>query len=503
MLFVEGNKVSFQYEKQDTKLLKDLSFFINDKSKVGLIGKNGAGKSTLFKLILGQLSEFQGVIKKYGGVKIGYLPQELKLDEDLKCIDFLWQTNLRLYDVKCRIGYVDMTKDENLHLYSEYDELGGHKFESEIEKIIEKFNFASQLLEQEISILSGGEKTKLVLAQILLSGADLVLFDEPTNHLDLLTLRWLEDYLSKADFPFVIISHDRSFLDKCISEVWEIEDRQLKTFSGNYSFYKNEVEKEYESMLLKYKKQKKKVKQLSVAATKRRIDANRMENFKLSRSVKKNGGICKRDDGSGSEMSDPTKKMRSAKAIEKRMEMMLEKEQADKPLLEKRRSINFSSEHNCCSKTVLKVQSLSKCYSHTLFNNLSFDLNTNSKVAIVGSNGSGKTTLLKIVMGLELADVGERSKVSVVKAILSGSNLLILDEPTNHLEIAAREAIEDALMNFDGTILFVSHDRRFVEKIADSIFDLESQEIFEDFDSYLKNVNKTYAALSNGRGSCF
>lgn len=550
MLLLEGNKISFQYDKQTKHLLNDVSFFINSKSKIGLIGKNGVGKSTLFKLILGTLTDYTGVLSKKEKIRIGYLPQDLRMNESFISEDYLWQARPSLLEVKKKIDTMGCDDKSYIHLFSDYEELGGYTFEVKVEKVLGKFKLDKYLLENQIKKLSGGEKTKLALAKIILSKPDLILFDEPTNHLDIQTLKWLEDYLSNSNIPFIIISHDREFLDYCVQEIWEIKASSLRRFSGNYSFYKEKTEEEYEKMMQEYECQQKKVKQLTLASNKRRSDANKMENFKHTRSIKKNGGICKRDDGSGSNKANPTKKMQSAKAVEKRIEIMLEKEKAKKPTVEKRRRIHFTQNENTRSKIVFQTELLSKSYSKILFQNVSLSLNSRQRLGVIGRNGIGKTTLLKILMGLEKQDygnisispsisisyyaqdyenlnfkdsiinevigenkqketfartilgclgikkekvfqkieslsVGERSKVSLVKSILSGANLLILDEPTNHLEIDAKEVIEDALKSFDGTIIFVSHDRKFIEEIGDILFDLEHNQYFDNFLEYM------------------
>lgn len=346
-----------------------------------------------------------------------------------------------------------------------------------------------------------------------------------------------------------MISHDRTFLDNCVNEIWELSDGKVRKFSGNYSHYKEELEIEFQNMMEKYEKQQKKIKQLTVASTQRRSDANKMENFKHSRSIKKNGGICKRDEGSGSGMADPTKKMRSAKAVEKRVELMLEKEKADKPKFEKKREIKLDVDSRLKSSYCFEVKGLEKSYSKKIFSELNLIVPSHSRVAIVGPNGSGKTTFLRSLIGIESVDngqirlpptlkmsyfaqnyenldydlsiieavigtdpsyqtqartilgclglekdkvyqkvgtlsAGERSKVSLTKSILSGANLLVLDEPTNHLEIKAKEAIENALLDFGGSVVFVSHDRRFIENVATHIFDMESKMLFDSFEGY-------------------
>lgn len=549
MLLVEGNKISFKYDEQTELLLREVSFTINNKSKIGLVGDNGCGKSTLFKLILGNSKIYTGVLKKMHDVSIGYLPQEVVVGEEITVEDYLWGARKDLKLIKDKMLSVDMNSESNYYLYSDFSDLGGYGLEVEIQKILSRFGLDEEILGQAVMSLSGGEKTKIALSQLLLSGADLILFDEPTNNLDIESLNWLENYLKGSRTPFVVISHDRTFLDNCVSEIWELSGGKVRKFSGNYSYYKKELEIEFQNMMEKYEKQQKKIKQLTVASAQRRNDANKMENFKHSRSIKKNGGICKRDEGSGSSKADPTKKMRSAKAVEKRVELMLEKEKADKPKVEKKREIKLDVDSSLKSSYCFEVKGLEKSYSKKIFSELNLIVPSHSRVAIAGPNGSGKTTFLRSLIGIESVDSGEirlpptlkmsyfaqnyenldydlsiieavigtdlnyqtqartilgclglkkdkvyqkvgtlssgeRSKVSLTKSILSGANLLVLDEPTNHLEVKAKEAVENALLNFDGSVIFVSHDRRFIENVATHIFDMESKTLFESLEEY-------------------
>ena len=542
MLLLEGNKVSFRHDQQDDYLLEEISFSISKESKIGLIGKNGAGKSTLFYLIMGKINNYKGVIKRKKDIRVGYLPQELHVKRNTKVNDYLWQVHLKLFSIKSKVESFSsgtLVNDKDIgYIFSLYDELGGYQMEVQVEKFIEKFQLRPSILKENLENLSCGEKTKISLIRIFLSNPQLILFDEPTNHLDLTTLKWLESYLINLSIPIIMISHDRTFLDKSVKEIWEIKSKHLRAFSGNFSFYKETLSKERKRDSIQYERQQKKIRQLSIASEKIRVTANRMDNFKHQRSIKKNGGICKRDDGSGGGKANPTKKMNAAKAFEKRIDIMIKKEKCERPVFDKKKRFILSTSKVPKNKRVLRVESLSKSYSYELFSNISISLKQGQRLAIIGKNGIGKSTLLNIIMGIEKADQGlifipsslsvsyyaqrynhlnpqdsildevaggqknfetrirtllgslglqgnkvfqkvqtlsqgERSKVLLAKTVLSEANLLILDEPTNHLEIEAREALEDALKLYKGTLLFVSHDRRFIEKIADSLFDLE------------------------------
>jgi ATP-binding cassette subfamily F protein 3 len=548
MLLVEGNKISFHYESQYEDVLKDVSFIINNHSKIGLIGKNGAGKSTLIKLITGQLSGHKGVLSTSTEINVGLLPQELPYCEKTCAGDILWKSKPTLYKVKKQIESTDFTRSLDALLFNEYEELGGYQFEVELEKVLDKLDLSDKVLSQPIGQLSGGERTKIGLAEVLLRNPDIIILDEPTNHLDLKSTIWLEEYLSQLKIPFIVVGHDRCFFDRCVSEIWEIDNGALRAFPGNYSFYKNKIKEEYEAKLSKYEIQQKKIKQLTLASNKRRVDASRMEGFKLERSVKKNGGLCSRDLGSGysriSKKANPSQIMKRAKTMEKKIEMMIEKEKADKPFLEKKRSLTFTSKQRCGGRNVIEIRSLNKSFEKSLFSDLDLFVERGDKYALIGGNGCGKSTLLKIITGEDTPDKGvvkvspsttvayysqtrddlnyeesiieavtngsrerescarnilgslgltkdkvfqiigtlssgERSKVSLAKAILSDANLLILDEPTGHLEIKSKEAIEEALEHFSGTILFVSHDRHLIKRVATKIFDLEHVQMID------------------------
>ena len=537
MSYIKAEKLYFKYEDQVDNQLENISFIIDRMTKTGIVGKNGCGKSTLFKIILNELLPLKGDIYIKKDLRIGYLPQELRFREDVSGIDYLWQSDPHLHSIKIKMDNMDYSDPEDLILLSEFEEHGGYSFESLVEKHITIFGLEYDKLLLPISALSGGEKTKLALCKIILQAPELILLDEPTNHLDINMLKWLEDYLSNISVPFLIISHDRKFLDNCINTVWEIENKNLREYSGNYSFYRQEKVGELERKKEEYENVQKKINQLGQAMSERKSKANAMENFKFKRSFKKNGGICKRDAGSGG-LCRPKNMMKSAMAAKTKIKKLIEKEESKRPFVDKERKIILNSQA-LATQIVLSVKNLGKKFdSGYIFQGIDLFVPNGSRLFITGRNGCGKSTFLKILTGktnsfngsfywtdqanigyysqeyenldfnntileevignkyedqsrartilgcfnickdkvyqkIDTLSIGERSKVALAKIIFATSNVLVLDEPTNHLEIAAREAFENALADYTGTIICVSHDRYFRQKIATEIFEMD------------------------------
>ncbi len=538
MSLIKADKISFKYDSQIGDILHSVSFRITNKDKTGLIGRNGSGKSTLFKLILGIINPYEGNIFKKEGILIGWLPQELAVNIDNSSIsDFLWQSEGTLYEIYKKIYSKLKDRAQDLELKGEFCARGGYSFQARLEKTAGFFGFDESRLDYPLSSLSAGEKTKLAICRIMLMNPDIILLDEPTNHIDLSAMQWLEDYLAGLAIPCVIISHDREFLDNCTEKTWELSEKGIREFSGNYSFYKTETANLHQRNLLDYKKQQKKIKQLRRVVQERKSMAGSMESFKPRRSVKKNGGICKRDAGSQKRVRKHV--MRSAMAVETRIKRMIEKEEKARPFSEKKRSVSFIP-GSLENRWVIRINNLAKEYdSEYVFRGFGLSVERNSRIAVLGKNGSGKSTLLRILAGLDsnyegeitraprlrtgyyaqefenldfdsnildeilcgdmreesrartilgslnirgdkvyqkirTLSIGERSKTALAKIIFIRPNLLLLDEPTNHLEIEARESFENALDEFPGAIILVSHDRYFIQRIANNQINMEN-----------------------------
>jgi len=409
-------------------------------------------------------------------------------------------------------------------IQTEFEASGGYTIDSSIAKVCNGLGISEDMQKKPFSLLSGGEKTRVKLARIILQNTDILLLDEPTNHLDIHSVEWLEEYIGQYKGTVVVISHDRYFLDKVINRAIEIEDGKADFYDGNYSYYIQEKERRYEQKLAQYEQEQKKIKQLEEAA-------RRMHEWAKSAD---NPGLHKR-----------------AFAIEKRIEKM---EKIEKPRKEKQISVAFQGK-GFAGNDVIVIKNLSKSYGEEwILSNVNLNVKKDDRIALIGGNGCGKTTLLKIITGEVEADTGivkignsvkyaflpqivtfsypeysvldtmkhememseemarnrlaafhfrgeevfklvgflsggEKSRLRLCILMQNDINLLILDEPTNHLDIASREWIEEAVAGFEGTILFVSHDRYFINKFANRIWELKDGSItdyYGDYASYSK-----------------
>jgi ATP-binding cassette subfamily F protein 3 len=242
MSYITGTSISYSYPDSCFNILENLSFKINPESKIGLIGANGCGKTTLFKIISRQITDFDGSISKHRNLRIGLLPQEIDFSAVKTPVEYIWQEFPQLLSIQNEIKQLEASQTETSgirlgELYSRFAELDGYDVENRINKLTSEFGFTHHRLEQDIVSFSGGEKTKLGLIKLLADKPDLLLLDEPTNHLDLETMAWLENYLSQLKIPFVVISHDRKFLDKAVNGIWLLKAGKIKEFTGNYSFF--------------------------------------------------------------------------------------------------------------------------------------------------------------------------------------------------------------------------------------------------------------------------
>ncbi|MFC1887449.1 ribosomal protection-like ABC-F family protein [Candidatus Cloacimonadota bacterium] len=530
MTLVKAGNIKFYYEDQIESLFEELDFEINLKSRIGLIGRNGCGKTTLFSLIQRLNKPVEGSMYITPKLITGYLPQEVRIPKEMVVQDFLWQLKPQLYELKKKIEKAEQySQQEMIENLTDFDLLGGYKFDVHFQKVMSQFNLDESFLVRKVSTLSGGEKTKIAFCRIVLGEPDLLLLDEPTNHLDLITLEWLEDYLNEISIPFVVISHDRKFLDNCVSEVWELKDKSITRYSGNYSSYKIQIDEEFNRKLHQYQSANKRIRKLQKAVSERKGWA------KSHQGQTGNEGYAPVYESIVNTAKDA---MRRAKSVETRLNKEIKKAETEKPWIEKKRDITFENvELNV--RTVLTVENLRKAFGEKLvLDKLNFAVDTGSKIQVSGKNGSGKSTLFKIIMqkisdydgtinwspqarvgyyaqeieeldtaksiinellandmsrqsqartvlgslnlrgdkvNQKIADlsIGERSKVALAKLIISDANVLVLDEPTNHLEIEAREALEEALIAFNGTIIFVSHDRYLCEKLATGEINLD------------------------------
>lgn len=520
----EANK---SFIEQD--ILIDINFQIQPRERVGLIGPNGAGKSTIFKILLGMEDLDEGKLIKSSQISIGYLPQDFQWDSEMTLYDAMLEVfadvfiiSDRLRALEAEMGMEEVLADEKRYnrvmqdysnLSHRYDEMDGYSIESRIKGILKGLGFAEKDFQLQINHLSGGQKTRAGLAQLLLKSPDLILLDEPTNHLDLKAQEWLESFLKDYPGAMIVISHDRYFLDQIVTRIMELRDAQLEHYQGNYSFYLKDRKRRLLEWQREYEKQQDKVAS--------------MEEY-IRRNI----------------AGQNTKQAQGRRKQLARMER-IKRPPVEVNLPKFRFSINRRSGND-----VLQVDNLRKSYPGvTLFRNLQLNVYRGDKIGIVGPNGAGKTTFLKTILGEIQADVGkvihgtgveisyysqehealkpedtlihhvrykyrlseqeardllarflfteddvfkkigdlsggERSRFVLSQLSLENGNLLIMDEPTNHLDISSMEVLEEALLDFPGTILMVSHDRFFMERITNKIWELENARVKEFLGAY-------------------
>lgn len=517
-------------------ILSNIKLEVQSKDRIALVGRNGAGKSTLLKIISNQLSFDSGDLIKPKGVSIGYLAQDTGLQtersiwaEMLTVFSGLRELETQMRTLEAKMGDPAYFEDEAQYarILKEYDEVqeafkqkGGFQYEADIRSVLHGLRFSEYDYETPIETLSGGQRTRLALAKLLLTKPDLLILDEPTNHLDIDTLSWLENYLQGYPGALLIVSHDRYFLDKVVNIVYEISRKQSAKFIGNYSKYLDQKAEQYEREMKMFEKQQGEI-------------------AKLQDFVAKNLA-----------RASTTKRAQSRRRQLEKMEVM-DRPKGD----EKSASIMFDIDRQS-GNDVLKAKDLSVSYdTNPVFRHVDFSMSRGDSVALVGPNGIGKSTLLKTLVGklkpldgtfsfganvsisyydqqqadltsnktvlAELWDEypqkmekeirtvlgnflfsgddvlkpvstlsgGEKARLALSKLMMERSNVLILDEPTNHLDLDSKEILENALIDYPGTILFVSHDRYFINRLATKVYELSTvgaTEYLGDYDYYVE-----------------
>lgn len=504
-----------------SRILDGLSFQVDTGERVGLLGPNGCGKTTLLRILTGVMDYDEGDVVIAPGKRMGLISQIPVYPAGFTVEDVLDTAFEPLHKMEAEMNAISQRLAEGENdpsLLSRYDKLtvafqagGGYGTETNKNKVSNGLSISTAMRAQLFDQLSGGEKTRVNLARLILEDTDILLLDEPTNHLDLRATEWLEEYLEKFKGTVLTVSHDRYFLDKVVDRVIEIQGGKAEFYAGNYSFFVLEKERRYEERLRQYEKEQAKIEQLEKAAEQLRIWA----------------------------YSGMDKTFRRAKSMEKRIEKM---RTMDKPTKERKMEVRFG-EREFRGDEVLTIKGLTKGFGErTLFDGVNLEVAGGERIALIGDNGTGKSTLLKLILGEELPDAGklrmgptvktgylpqhvhfdhpERSLVDTmiydldcsassarnrlasfkfrgedvfkpVSALSGGEqsrlrlcmlmdekiNLLVLDEPTNHLDIQSREWIEEAVEEYEGNLLFVSHDRYFIDRFANRIWLLENGQI--------------------------
>ena len=520
------------------RVLSDISLTLQKGARMGLIGVNGSGKSTLLRLIAGAMEPDEGAVTLVRGTRVGMLTQEADIQTDLTVREELervfepvreMERRLRALEEEMAVSgdeaKLERLSGEYARLTDRFEDAGGYEWPSRIQGVLSGLGFARDRENQPANLLSGGEKTRLCLARLLLTQPDLLMLDEPTNHLDLASIQWLEETLKKYRGTVLLVSHDRYFMNSVCDCMAEISVRRLTQYEGNYDQFMRKRQADLERQIREYKLQ-----QAEIARQQAIIQRYRMYNREKS--------------------------IRAAESREKRLEKM---ERLERPVQEQHVRFSFETRRRS-GEDVLRVEGLSKGFAgRALFENFHLHLRAGDRVALIGPNGVGKSTLLNIIarelapdsgtvefganvdLGyyrqhqtgldpqkdvlnelwdafprLELDRVravlalflftgddvyqkistlsgGEKGRVSLCKLMLKRDNLLLLDEPTNHLDMDSREVLEDALEDFDGTLLTVSHDRYFINRVANRILEMRPDGVREylgNYDDYLEKKRR-------------
>ena len=488
-------------------VFENIDFVVNENEKIALVGRNGCGKTTLLKVLMGEVELSSGQLIKSNKVKVGYLNQNSLIechnnvrDELLTVYKDLLDKEKRLNELseKLKVEHSDKLINEYSTLEEEFKMQGGYTYNSEMETILFGFGFKKEDLDKNVSDFSGGEKTKLAFVKLLLSKPDLLLLDEPTNHLDLSTIEWLENYLSKYKKAIVLVSHDRIFLDKIVNSVYELEYGRLKKYAGNYSKYVEQKKIDFEKDSEAYVRQQKEIKRLEELIEKFRYKKNKAA-FAQSK-IKYLDRMEKLDDPKKADTKAFKATFKCAvKGGKSVLNMDYFKVGYDKPLFEvtheilRGQRVCVMGDNGCGKSTLLKTitglipslggymllghqidigyfdQNIAAFKNgNTVLEELWNEYPNKDMYEIRSTLGAFLFSSDEVFKEVSVLSGGEKVRLELAKLMLKNANFLILDEPTNNLDIVSKEALEKALQNYDGTILFVSHDRYFIKQVATS-----------------------------------
>ncbi len=543
MTILSCNNLSFSYG--DINILNNVSFSIEKESKAAIIGSNGCGKSTLLKLINGIETPDDGNIFISKNTTIGYLPQHVEIDSQKSILKEITDGYSDIIKIEKEIealrsniekGNTDLIDNYNILLNKLIDS-GGLEYQNRAKSLLNSLGFKNEDFNTSVSNLSGGERTRLYLAKILLNNPDLLILDEPTNHLDLNSIQWLESLLKKSKQTIIIVSHDRYFLNQISDITFEISNHNITKFNGNYDYYSVEKQRLYNIQLHNYFNQQKEI--------------TRINNYIMQQKA--------------------WNRERNIRAAESRQKMLEKMDIIDEPYKDTSKIKFIFNNSSESGNDVLSVINLNKKIGDKIvINNLSFQVKKRDRLLIIGKNGAGKSTLLKIINGIikqtsgdfffgyntkigyydqenqqlddnntvieelwstfprlplydirktlsyflfndediekRVADLsgGEKARLTFSKLILSDINVLILDEPTNHLDMRSKDILEEALLSFNGTIIAVSHDRYFINKVATRIISFNDNQYFDfkgNYQEYLDYLNSNSIDHSNDYNS--
>ena len=520
------------------KIFENISFQLKSRERIGLIGRNGCGKTTLMKILIGQEEYTSGTISFRKGVKLGYLDQIFKVDRGERVIDVLKYSFRDALEIKNEMEKLEASMKtledraaeplmkEYSRLLFEYELKGGYNIEVDIAKVCEGLNIDDNFKNREFEKLSGGEKTRVMLGKLLLEKPDILLMDEPTNHLDIKSIEWLEEFLKEYEGAVLIISHDRVFLDKVVEKIFELKEDHMEEYLGNYSYYIVEKEKRFEEEYKRYLNQKRKIDQMERQIERYRIWGAMRDSEKMYVRAKEIEKRLDRVDRIDRPDEDKRRINLGLDGVARSGKIVLSLEGVAKNFRDKKLfddiNIKLYYKDRACimgdngsgKSTLLNIilgnlredkgrvkigESIKYGY---LPQNIVFEDEDISVLEYFQARynltiGEARTELAKVLFvqddvfkDIKFLSGGEKTRLKLISLIYEKVNFMILDEPTNHLDIDSREVLEDLLVNYGGTILFVSHDRYFIEKIAGKMFILKDRKLEEYHMPYMEYREK-------------